>query len=109
MTEEEDIDARIGAALRGSNRDPDPVFLARVERALLAERRMEAQRRSAWRRFAAEAAATIAVAVAFVVIARAGPAPGDLERIAASPASAATVLLLIWLVVAFRPAPATGR
>jgi hypothetical protein len=106
MNEDEAIDARLGALLRGAERSPDEMFVSRVERALAAERRMEGQRRAAWRRFAGEAAASVAVAAAFVLLGRAGPVPDELELIASSPLPAAGLLLILWMVVAFRPATA---
>ena len=106
MTEEEAMDAKLGALLRGPERTPDEAFLSRVERALAAERRMEAQRRAAWRRFAGEAAASVAVAAAFVLIGRGVPAVDDLELAIATPLPAAGLLLILWMVVAFRPAAA---
>ena len=108
MSEEEAIDARLGALLRGTDRAPDEAFVARLERALAAERRMEAQRRAAWRRFAAEAAASVAVAAAFILIGRVAPDAPELGALASSPLPAAGLLLILWMVVAFRPA-AAGR
>lgn len=103
MTEDEAIEMRLGALLRGTERSPDDAFVARVERAVVAERRMEAQRSAAWRRFASEAFATMAVASAFVLIGRMGPAPDELEPLASSPIVAAGLLLVLWMVTAFRP------
>ena len=101
-------DARLGALLRGESGAPDEAFALRVERAVAAERWMEAHRRSAWRRFAAEALASAAVVAAFMLIGRAAPAGADLELVAATPLLAAGLLLILWMIVAFRPAPARG-
>ena len=108
MTDDELGDARLGALLRGEARAPDEGFAMRVERALGAERAMEAQRRTAWRRFAAEALASAAVVAAFMLIGRAAPASVDLELIAATPLPAAGLLLILWMIVAFRPAASRG-
>ncbi|HEX8215634.1 MAG TPA: hypothetical protein VF582_09225 [Allosphingosinicella sp.] len=104
MNDQESIDARLGALLRGAERGPDDVFVSRVQRAVAAEHRMEAQRRAAWRRFGGEAAASLAVAAAFVLIGRTAPAGADLDLAIASPLPAAGLLLILWMVVAFRPA-----
>ncbi len=103
MSDEEAIEAKLGALLRGAEREPDAAFIRRVERALAAERLMDAQRRAAWRSFAAEAAASAAVAAAFVLMGRAAPAAGELGLLTASPVAAAGLLLILWMVVAFRP------
>lgn len=102
MNDEEAIDARLGALLRGDERAPDAVFISRIERALAAERRMEAQRRSAWRRFGVEAAGSAAVAAAFWLTARTSPS----ELAASSALPAAGLLLVLWMIVAFRPGAA---
>ena len=103
MSDEEALDARIGALLRGADRQPDEAFVARVERALAAERRMEARRRAAWRRFGAEAGASAAVAAAFLLIGRLGPAAQEVDLTNLSPAMAAALLIALWLAVGFRP------
>jgi hypothetical protein len=109
MNEDEAIEMRLGALLRGAERSPDEAFVARMERAVAAERQMEAQRSAAWRRFAAEAAASVAVATAFVLVGRIGPAPDELGLLASSPLGAAGLLLILWMVVAFRPSGAATR
>jgi hypothetical protein len=109
MNEDEAIETRLRALLRGAERGPDEAFVGRVERAVAAERRMEAQRSAAWRRFAAEAAASIAVVIAFALLGRARPAPEELELLASSPLGAAGLLLILWMVVAFRPSGAAAR
>jgi Na+-transporting NADH:ubiquinone oxidoreductase subunit NqrB len=106
MTEQDALDDRLGALLRGAERAPDEAFVARVDRALAAERSMEGQRRAAWGRFGTEAAASAAVGAAFVAIGRAAPAAAALTS--PGPLSAAGLLLILWLFVAFRPA-AAGR
>jgi hypothetical protein len=107
MNAEEAMDQRLGALLRGADRIPDEAFVARLERRLAAERRMDAQRSAAWRRFGAEAAASAAVAAAFVLIGRAAPGV-ELEAVGASSLPAAGLLLILWLVVAFRPSAAAA-
>jgi hypothetical protein len=103
MTEDDAIDVRIGALLRGSDRAPDEVFVSRLERVLAAERRMEERRSAAWRRFAAEACASAAIAAAFVLIGRLSPPGVEADLTILSPAMAAALLIGVWLVVGFRP------
>lgn len=108
MSNDEATDARLGALLRGYERAPDEAFISGVERALAAERRMETQRRSAWRRFGVEAVASVAVAISFLLIGRTARASGDLELATGSSLPAAGLLLILWMIVAFRP-DATAR
>jgi hypothetical protein len=106
MTDDRDMDEKLGALLRGIPRAPDEAFVSRMQRLVEAEQRMEAQRRAAWRRFAAEALASTSVALAFVLIARLGPAHAEVDLTALSPAMAAALLIGLWLAVGFRPASA---
>jgi hypothetical protein len=111
MSDHRDMDEKLGALLRGSEQPADDGFVARVERLIEAERRMERQRRAAWRRFAAEALASAAVALAFVLIARLDPGSGgggagEVDLAVSSPAMAAAMLIGLWLAVGFRPAAA---
>jgi hypothetical protein len=106
MRNEEALDAKLGELLKGAERGPDEIFLARMERALVAERRMEARSRLVWRRFAVEVIASIAVAAAFVLIGRAAPAAEEIGLIASGSLPAAGLLLILWMVVEFRPAGA---
>ena len=108
MTDRDPLDARLEALLRGVERAPDEVFVAHVARAVEAERRMEAHRRAAWRRFASEAIAAVAIAAAFVLVGRLSPPSGEIDLIGFGPATAAGLLLLLWMAVGMRPF-ATGR
>jgi hypothetical protein len=105
MTEDE----RIAALFASSEREPDPIFVARIERAVRADQRAAAARRTAWRRFAVECAASAAIVTAFGLLWRLGPAAAPLDQIPVAPAAAAAVLLLgLWFGVELRPS-ATGR
>jgi hypothetical protein len=107
MTDDRELDEKLGALLRGAPPVPDEAFVSRMQRLIEAERRMEAQRRAAWRRFAAEALASAAIALAFVLVARLDRAVGDeVDLTALSPAMAAALLIGLWLAVGFRPASA---
>ena len=106
--ENQALEARLGALLRNPERAPDEAFIARVERAVLAEERMAAHRRAAWRRLGSEAAAATAIAAAFLIVGRLTPSAGTVDLTAFGPATAAGMLLLFWMAVGMRPF-ATGR
>jgi predicted nucleic acid-binding Zn ribbon protein len=101
---DEDFDLRLRALLRSPERRPDEGFARRMQRLVLAEERMRAARRAAWRRFAIEMIAAAALILVFVVLAKAGPAP-DSGRIVPlfGPASAGLLLLALWVIVSCRP------
>ena len=105
MTEDE----RIAALFAAPERAPDEAFVARIARAVEAERRMAATRAAAWRRFAVECAASAAVVATFWLVWRLAPASLPLQAVANVPAAAAAVLTLgLWFAIELRPA-ATGR
>jgi hypothetical protein len=108
MSEDEAIDARLGALFAAPQAAPDEAFVARVERAVLAEKRFAAARAAAWRRFRGEAAASLAVVAAFTLLWRLAPEGLTLDQLAFGPAAAAVVVLFLWFAVELRPA-ATGR
>ena len=108
MSEFDSLDARLSALFSAPETGPDEAFVARVERALIAERRFAAARAAAWRRFRGEAAASLAVLAAFALLWRLAPDELPLDRLALGPAAAATLLLFLWFAVELRPA-ATGR
>lgn len=108
MTEDEAIDARLGALFATPERAPDEAFVARVERAVLAEKKLAAARAAAWRRFRGEAAASVAVVAVFTLLWRLAPEGVALDRLAFGPAAAAVLVLFLWFAVELRPA-ATGR
>lgn len=102
-------DARIAALFAAPEREPDAGFVARVERAVLAERRAADARRTAWRRFAVECAASAAIVTAFGLLWRLGAVEMPIGPIPLAPASAAAILVLfLWFGVELRPA-AAGR
>jgi len=108
-TEDRLIDERLAALFATAQALPDEAFVGRVERAVLAEQRMAAVRKALWRRFGIEAAGSIAVAAAFVLLGRLGPFTLELGEGPFSPAVAAGLALVLWLAVEMRPVPRTGR
>ena len=105
MTEDE----RIAALFASPDRAPDEAFVARIERAVRAEQRAAAARRTAWRRFAIEFAASAAIVVAFGLLRRLGATELPLGQLPVAPAAAAAILVLgLWFAVELRPA-AAGR
>ena len=108
MTDEERIDARLAALLAAPAAAPDEAFVARIERVVRAEQQFAAARSRAWRRFAAECAASAAMISAFYLLWRLAPAAQPFEPPPIGPAAAALLLLFLWFGVVLRPA-ATGR
>ena len=105
MTEDE----RIAALFASPERRPDEAFVARIERAVRAERRAAVARRMAWRRFAIECSASAAIVAAFGLLWRLGAAELPLAQFPVAPAAAAAMLVLgLWFAVELRPA-AAGR
>lgn len=109
MIDRDPLEDRLGALLRGPVQKGDALFVARLERRLEAERRMEAARQAAWSRFAREASATAALLVAFILLGRAAPDTAPLVAGAPAPAMAAALLLALWFLVELRPAAAAGK
>ena len=105
MTEDE----RLAALFASPDRAPDEAFVARIERAVRAEQRAAAARRTAWRRFAIECLASAAVVLVFGLLRRLGSAELPLDQFPVAPATAAAMLVLgLWFAVELRPA-AIGR
>ncbi len=103
MTEDE----KIAALFAGTERAPDEAFVARIERAVLAEQRMAAARRALWRRFAVESVASGAIIAAFYLLWRLSPEL-TLDQMPIAPTAAAILVLFLWFGIELRPA-ATGR
>lgn len=106
MTDEGSLDARIGALLRGPGGPPDEAFVRRIEQRIAAERRLQAARRAAWRRFATEAGGSLAMLAAFMLLYSVAPARESGPAL--GPAMAATMLIGLWFLVVLRPAAARG-
>lgn len=102
-------DERLSALFAAPEPAPDEAFIGRVERAVLAEQRMATARRALWRRFAVEAAGSIAVAAAFLLLGRLGPFEAGVGGGPFGPGVAAGLVLLLWLAVEMRPVAATRR
>ena len=98
------MDDRIAALLAAPEREPDEAFVLRVERAVLAERRLAAQRAAAWRRFRGEAAASLAVVVAFALLWHGAPDELPAGAQLFSPGTAAVLILFLWFALGLRPA-----
>lgn len=98
------MDDRIAALLAVPEREPDEAFVLRVERALLADRRLAAQRSAAWRRFRGEAAASLAVVAAFALLWRGAPDALPVGAPMFSPAAAAVLILFLWFALGLKPA-----
>jgi hypothetical protein len=108
MSDRDSLEDQIGALLRGPAPAADTAFVARLERRLEAERRLEDARRGAWSRFAREASATAALLTAFILLGRIAPDAATAAAGASAPALAAALLLALWFLVELRPA-AAGR
>ncbi len=98
----QDLDARLAALLAPPDEFPDEIFTARMRRAVLAEKQLQAARRGSWRRFAVELVGSLAVLAAFLLLGLA-QGPGD-DVITFEPAMAALALVGFWTVVGMRPA-----
>ena len=110
MTEsDEGFDRLLADALAPADRPADPAFVARVDRAIVADQYYLRQRSALWRRFGGETLAIGAAAASLAVIAR---SPDLSDRLAelpgtALPALLALPLLLLWILVTkARPASA---
>jgi hypothetical protein len=105
----DDLEAGLRNLLAPSPRSPDEPFAERVRRAVLADQRFMEARRRAWRRFAAEAAATGAAILAFMLLGRLGT-PTGAEGVVPlmSPAMAGILLLGLWVGIGLKPSGASG-
>jgi hypothetical protein len=87
--------------LAPADRPPDAAFVARVDRAVIADALFRRQREALWRRFGGETLAIAAVGAGLAVLAR---IPDLREALAgtsdlALPAMLALPLLLLWILV----------
>ena len=103
MTE---LDAKLEALFATPQAAPDEGFVARVDRAVMAEEKMIAAQAAMWRRFAVELAGSAAVVAAFYLLWKIAPAGADADLVTTAPAIAAGMVLLLWLGVQLKPAPA---
>lgn len=97
------FDARLRALIKGPARGPDEAFVARVRQNALAETRLRAARRAAWRRFAVEMAAAAAALLSFLLLARLRPADSANVISPTGPFAAGILLLGLWAIVSARP------
>ena len=107
MIDDNLIDERLTALFAEPEAAPDEAFVGRIQRAVLAEQRMAAARKALWLRFGIEAAGSVAVAIAFVLLGRLGPFTLELGKGPSGPGLAAGLVLLLWLAVVLRPVAAT--
>jgi hypothetical protein len=104
----DEVELRLKALLGAPERPADDAFAMRMQRRVMAEEALLADRRRAWARFAMEMAAAAAAILAFALLARMGQTV-DSGRIIPlfSPASAGLLLLGLWVAVS--AAPSKGR
>lgn len=102
-----DFDRFLAETLAPGERPADAAFVARVDRALVADAIYRRQRTLLWRRFGGETLAIAAVGASLAMLSR---MPGLREQLAmasdlALPVMLALPLLLLWILVArTRPA-----
>jgi hypothetical protein len=98
------MDLRLRDLLAPPERAPDEAFVSSVSRAILAEERLRAASRAAWRRFAVEAAAVAAALTAFALLTRLTPAV-ESEGVVPlfSPAAAGILAVFLLLGAGIRP------
>ena len=107
MTSEGETDLRLAGLLAAPARDPDEHFVLQVRQAMIADQALVAARKSAWRKFRVEMAATGAVVLAFLLLNRGAVAlPKDVAIPFYHPAMIGFLLLALWGLVAMRPAAA---
>jgi hypothetical protein len=105
----DDFDMRLRDLLATPSRPADALFAERVRRAAVAEQRFAEARRRAWRRFWAEASATSAAVLAFILLSRFGGSPGAEGMVPLmSPAMLGILLLGLWVGVGLKPSGAVG-
>ena len=98
---DEAFDAFLADALAPPDRPPDPVFVARVDRAVLASMVYRRQRKALWRQFGGEMLAIAAVGASLAMLARIP----DLRELLAQtsgftlPALVALPMLMLWILV----------
>ncbi len=100
MTEDE----RLKSLFAAPEAPPDAMFVQQVRDRLVLEERLRAARRSAWRRFAAEIAASGAMLVTIANVMGLFEAGVVQGASALSPGTTAILIFMIWTVVALRPA-----
>jgi hypothetical protein len=103
MAMDEAFDARLRALMAKPMRAPDEAFVARLRQNALAETRLRAARRAAWRRFAVETAAATAALLAFLLLARLRPGDSAHAIPLTGPFAAGILLLGLWAMVSARP------
>lgn len=101
------FDRLLAEALAPADRPADPAFVARVDRAIVADSIYRRQRAMLWRRFGGETLAIGAVGASLAMLARMPDLRALLAQASdvALPALLALPLLLLWILVArARPA-----
>ena len=101
-----DVDTRLTALFAMPPTPPDEQFVGRVDRAILAEEKMIAAQAAMWRRFAGELFGAAAIVATFYLLWKVAPTGTEIDMQSNGPALAASMVLLLWLVVQLKPAPA---
>jgi hypothetical protein len=101
------IDAKLRLLLAAAATAPDETFVKRVDSAVIAEERMIAAQAALWRRFAVELAGTIAIVAAFYLLWKITPSGIAIDPLMQGPGVAASMTLLLWLIVQLKQPAAT--
>lgn len=99
-SQEQAIEARLGALLAACGPAPDPTFTARTMALVEADRRFAAARRRAWRRFGIEALAALAAVLVLLAL---GTASGEQGGWVIGPGL--VTALAMFALIASSPAP----
>lgn len=99
-----DLDAKLQALFASLPTPPDESFVARVDRAVMAEEKMIAAQAAMWRRFGIELVGAAAVVAAFYLLWKIAPTGMETDLTTTAPAMAASMVLLLWLGVQLKPA-----
>ncbi|HET9810304.1 MAG TPA: hypothetical protein VFP53_01245 [Sphingomicrobium sp.] len=102
----EDMDARIAEFLAEPPAAPDEAFVERVNRSVLAERKIVAAQAALWRRFAVESLGSLGIVAAFYLLWRMSPDDLSIDQLTVAPVLAASMVLFLWFGVQLKPAAA---
>jgi hypothetical protein len=106
---EADIDRRLGMLLRQDLPSPDHAFTERVVQAVRVEANLAKARRRAWLRLGADAAAAVALGIAFFFLSQEqAPDPSGIIPLQ-GPVMAGLVMLGLWGLVSAPTSPAPAR
>lgn len=100
MTE---FDTKLAALFAMPPTPPDEGFVSRIDRAVMAEKKMLAAHAAMWRRFCVEFIGGAAVIAAFYFLWKIAPSRIVVDPLTHAPGLAAGMVILLWLAVQFRP------